>query len=486
MAVSLCTSWRVNRILVFCLTYFSYAFCHAARKTFSNVKSAMAEQWLEDSDIFNDPRDIRTKAPLNVGKKQVDPFLDTIEEAEIFLGFLDTVFLVSYAIGLYVCGVLGDRINMRNLLVFGMTTSAIMMFMFGTVSEWLQYYNRIYYTLFWILNGFFQGTTWPILVAIMGNWYGSTRRGLIFGLWSSSASIGNIIGAFSVSMSINVGYQYAFLTTSAFLIIWSVIILIFLSPTPTDAGLVAGAEEEEEKSEPSIQLSGDESEESPLTVPTSTEPIGFIEALLMPGVVLYSISFGFLKMVHYSILFWLPFYLTSSFLWSDVKSSRFSMFYDIGGIPGGTLGGLFTDFAGRRVAVVMAMLILSMISLFGYNFIEDDELWNGLGMLVVGFFVCGVTHVVSSVVVADLGQQDAIKRNNKEALSTVTGIVDGTGTIGAAIGQIIIPLLLVSSGWESVFYFLTIMLGCSSLALLPVLLGSISSHVRGSPTSKQK
>lgn len=56
--------------------------------------------------------------------------------------------------------------------------------MFGTVSEWLQYYNRIYYTLFWILNGFFQGTTWPILVAIMGNWYGLTRYGLFISVYS--------------------------------------------------------------------------------------------------------------------------------------------------------------------------------------------------------------------------------------------------------------------------------------------------------------
>lgn len=48
------------------------------------------------------------------------------------------------------------------------------MFMFGTVSEWLGYYNRIYYATFWILNGLLQGTTWPTLVAIMGNWFGIT------------------------------------------------------------------------------------------------------------------------------------------------------------------------------------------------------------------------------------------------------------------------------------------------------------------------
>ena len=42
---------------------------------------------------------------------------------------------------------------------------------------------------------------------------------------------------------------------------------------------------------------------------------------------------------------------------------------------------------------------------------------------------------MSAAVAADLGQQDAV-RSNKKALATVTGIVDGTGTIGAAIGQV--------------------------------------------------
>ena len=50
-----------------------------------------------------------------------------------------------------------------------------------------------------------------------------------------------------------------------------------------------------------------------------------------------------------------------------------------------------------------------------------------------GFFVCGDAHLVSSAVAADLGQQEGVRGN---ALATVTGIVDGTGTIGAAIGQV--------------------------------------------------
>lgn len=43
--------------------------------------------------------------------------------------------------------------------------------------------------------------------------------------------------------------------------------------------------------------------------------------------------------------------------------------------------------------------------------------------------------MISSAISADLGRQDLVK-GSSEALATVTGIVDGTGSIGAAVGQV--------------------------------------------------
>lgn len=46
--------------------------------------------------------------------------------------------------------------------------------------------------------------------------------------------------------------------------------------------------------------------------------------------------------------------------------------------------------------------------------------------------------MISSAISADLGRQDLVK-GSSEALATVTGIVDGTGSIGAAVGQVRLP-----------------------------------------------
>ncbi len=42
------------------------------------------------------------------------------------------------------------------------------------------------------------------------------------------------------------------------------------------------------------------------------EGIAIMAALVIPGVIAYSLSYGFLKLVNYSFAFWLPYYLHNS------------------------------------------------------------------------------------------------------------------------------------------------------------------------------
>jgi nitrate/nitrite transporter NarK len=51
------------------------------------------------------------------------------------------------------------------------------------------------------------------------------------------------------------------------------------------------------------------------------------------------------------------------------------------------------------------------------------------------------------------------------AVATVTGIIDGTGSVGAAVGQIAIPIMEENIGWDSVFVMFMVMSGLSALAL---------------------
>ncbi len=65
----------------------------------------------------------------------------------------------------------------------------------------------------------------------------------------------------------------------------------------------------------------------------------------------------------------------------------------------------------------------------------NDKVINAVLLATTGFFIGGPSNMISSAISADLGRQEAL-RGSQEALATVTGIVDGTGSIGAAAGQV--------------------------------------------------
>lgn len=90
---------------------------------------------------------------------------------------------------------------------------------------------------FWALNGLAQSTGWPCVVAIMGNWFGKEGRGLIFGIWSACASVGNIFGAALAATFLTYGYEYAFLVCCVLLVCCAVICFFAIVPAPEDVGM---------------------------------------------------------------------------------------------------------------------------------------------------------------------------------------------------------------------------------------------------------
>lgn len=72
-------------------------------------------------------------------------------------------------------------------------------------------------------------------------------------------------------------------------------------------------------------------------------------------------------------------------------------------------------------------------------------------LALTGFFIGGPSNMISSAISADLGRQDLVK-GSSEALATVTGIVDGTGSIGAAVGQVSLSKQVLEKNAKSVLW----------------------------------
>ncbi|CAJ0580606.1 unnamed protein product, partial [Mesorhabditis spiculigera] len=431
-------SWTYYHFSVFFITFFSFAFIHATRKTLSTVKPTMIQNWIHNRSS--------TEPPL----------FPSEEAAKEFMAFLDFGFLFAYAIGLFFGGILGDRYNPRLVLAIGMWLAAISAFFFGFVSERYHIYNTYFYAFFWIGSGLFQSVAWPTEVAVMGNWFGHASRGIVMGFWSGCASVGNIIGTLITSRIIVLGYEWAFAVNSFILFIFGFVVYWHLVPSPRDVGLPEPAESPDERNRV-IEEAADR-----------PAPISFWKAWLLPGVIPYSLAYAGLKLVNYGFFFWLPTYLLNEFQWSIEEADALSTWYDVGGILAAIVAGAVSDHFSTRTPIVMTMLGCGIISLLAYSRSPANYCINGALLTITGFFVGGPANMISGAISADLGKSREL-RGNIAALSTVTGIIDGTGSVGAALGQLVIPSIELWFGWVVIFYCFVFMLILTMLCISPLL-----------------
>jgi OPA family glycerol-3-phosphate transporter-like MFS transporter 3 len=123
------------------------------------------------------------------------------------------------------------------------------------------------------------------------------------------------------------------------------------------------------------------------------------------------------------------------------------------------------DKLGFKSIIIVIFLISSLPLLFLFQLGTESIYW--LYFIVIpaaGFFIAGASNIISSAVAVDLAQNPDIE-NKDEAMATVTGIVDGTGGFGAAVGVLIMGVLSDYS-WLWVFLF---MIAMGVLAIVCIL-----------------
>ena len=291
--------------VVFIITYFGNVFIHASRKSLSGVKPLIAQQWTPSK--HNET--IKMKLPNDIWNSHkflpVDPSTGECSQCEDFLGGLDTAFMLSYAIGMFISGPIGDRYNPRYVITFGLLGMFATVFLFANVGEWFHLYSYFWYIPIWILNGLFNSAGLPNLVSIMGNWFGKRSRGFIFGLWGTNASVGNIIGSLIVGAVLTYGYNVAMLITALPLLVIASFTFFGVVNKPEDVGLPSPKDYEQTEAEDCVAIidsseleptGGTEINQHADSISSIDQigngkkpPIGIIEAIMLPGVIIVSV-----------------------------------------------------------------------------------------------------------------------------------------------------------------------------------------------------
>ncbi|GMI06796.1 hypothetical protein TrRE_jg3746, partial [Triparma retinervis] len=414
---------------VFFITFGSYFMSHFSRKCYSTVKKQL---------------------------------IDEGGYSSVTLSEMDTTFMATYAIGSFVSGRLGDIYRPTTILAIGLYGSGICLFFM--LANLLMDYEHMSKLLgdsimlgTYFLFGFAQSTGGPVGTAIMGNWFCDAdsikNRGTIFGLWTCHQYLGDICAAVCTAAILHFGvnWLWALVLPAICNVAWGAL-CITLTPDPAEMG---------------IQVDALTKPKDPTSAPLPTHStsaaapsaaISFFDALMIPNVLAYAVAFGFFKLINYVLFFWLPFFLNTHF--DSVTANLIAALYSLGMMPGGIIVGKVSDiFGGRRATVIAVFMLFLVPCLLVFATAQDDlpPLVLFSMLCLMGILVGGPNNIITSAVAADLADHPSIA-GSKKALGTVTGIINGSGSITASIGLLAIGPLQKSYGWSSVWYFLV---GCT-------------------------
>uniref|UniRef100_A0A6P4FSZ6 Sugar phosphate exchanger 3 n=1 Tax=Drosophila rhopaloa TaxID=1041015 RepID=A0A6P4FSZ6_DRORH len=475
-----CTRFHARRDLLYkmsviVLTFLAYACYHMCRKPISVVKSVLQGNC---STALSASGQDCGYAPFDV------------PDATKLFGMLDSAFLFSYAIAMFGSGFIAERVSLRYFLSMGMILTGVFTYMFG-IARTSNIHSFWYFVLVQVLAGIFQTTGWPGVVTLVGRWFGRSKRGLIFGIWNSHTSIGNILGTLIAAHYVESDWALSFVVPGIIIGAIGFLLFLFLVDQPEIVGCypetgqqerrVANESDDEQDDEEQVRHNDAEinyrsapTERTPILTRSQTpaqprrhgRPISLIEALFIPGVVEFSLSLFFTKLVSYTFMYWLPLYIQNSNNLGPELSADLSTLFDVGGILGAIAAGYLSDVSGMSATVCTGMLFIASPILLMYQQYNTSMTISIVLLIVVGIFVNGPYALITTSVSAELGQHSSLE-GNANALSTVTAIIDGTGSIGAAVGPLLAGLIS-TAGWQYVFHMLI-----ASNIIAMVLLGRL-------------
>jgi sugar phosphate permease len=371
---------------------------------------------------------------FSVAKRAIERDLSVSREA---LAAIDTGYLTFYASGQLASGLLSDRIGARKLVGWGMIFSAVCCFGFGASS------TALGLGVAFALNGLAQSTGWPGTTRAMAEWTTPANRRRVMALFSTSYQFGGIAATAVAAFLLSFGWRATFFVPAVSLALCGCGVLALLRPGPEapDERLPPGAGPPED-------------------LALRREAVR--AALRSPVLLAFGSSYFAIKLIRYSLLFWLPYYLSTELGYKEGSAGYLSTAFEVGGIVGVVLAGYATD-RWRRVPrpVFCALLLVGLTgALFFYTRLAPlGAVPNALGLALVGALLFGPDSILSGAAAQDAG--------GPLAAATATGLVNAVGSLGAILQGPLNAWVSRAFGWQAVFLVLVALAFAAAIALVP-------------------
>lgn len=364
--------------------------------------------------------------------------------SKTLLGLLGTSLFITYSLGQFVNGQLGDKFGARKLVFTGMIVSALLniVFSFSTAFAFM--------LIVWSLNGYFQAMGWSPQVKTMANWFTVAQRGKWMGLMGSCYQIGNAYSWLLASvLAASFGWRVVFWVPAILFLISSIHFVLRLRNAPEEVGLPPI--EQLRKIKAGEVISKEEGGSSGSTVKADVH-LGFKKTILIcvtnPRIWAVSVAFLCLDIIRYGFFYWAPVYLIeaqgAAITTAGLKIAVLPLAGSAGAIVTGWATGRF--FQNRRAPVIaICLFTLALFSWLFYTAPPGAWFWSLICLAVIGFCTYG-PHVL---MVGHAAQDFA----GRKAAASAAGFIDGWGYIGAAMTGVFTGWLVENYGWGAGFWY---------------------------------
>lgn len=328
------------------------------------------------------------------------------------LGVIGASLFYAYAFGKLFNGFLADHANVRRFLAFGIFASALCNFGMGAST------SVVAAAVFWGFNGWFQSFAAPACVVAMTAWFSNRERGRMYGVWSTSHSIGEGLN-FLVTGSIVAafGWRFGYFLPAALCTAVALGVYLWVREPPRTMGLPPVADWKNDHWE---GPGGARSEAGLLATQLSI--------LKIPAVWVLAVASALFYVTRYAINSWGVLYLQEVRGYSLPAAGSLLFTSTLAGIAGAVAFGYLSDhlFKARRPP---ASLVFGLCELAGLGLIFYGPASNAVliaGMLLFGL---GMTGLITA---AGLFVTDICP---KRVAGAALGLIGVFSYLGAAVQE---------------------------------------------------
>jgi sugar phosphate permease len=367
--------------------------------------------------------------------------LNRLELANIVFGYT-----LLYVVGQFCCGFLSDRVGARRVVGAGLLLVVGCNLLMGA------HVSFLWLLVLGCLNGLGQSTGWSGLVKTMAMWFNRANRGVVMAWWGTNYVLGGFVATAFATWAVT---QHQFLSQLG----WR---RGFILPALVLLGITAIFLSSIRDKVPEGAIPSDRTIDLQNSPDERRRRSDAVELLRKPSLWMVSISYFFLELCRYALMFWLPLYMVDHLRYTLRLSGYMSSLYELVGIAGALIAGYVSDrlLQSRRAPV-------SAVMLFGLGFILlCQPVFSrygppGIAVLIslAGVFSYGPDTLLSGAWAQDIGASRT---------ATATGLVEGIGHVGALFSPYVVVYVSGHSGWDSLFLVFAGAAFLAGIVLVPI------------------